>query len=392
MSYFTGYFNYLIFCILGILPDSPPDSGSEHCHLSPHNEQFQLSPNNPDQHCQLSPHYSLSPPDLTTTGDVSITLYNDPVLYQDGPDTNIRNSGFYGRDRATYIPDISNVDYDQPLQIVESAQVISSMYPTGDNLIVEQTPAVRNQIMRHHAAPTVIGVNNNSVGSILYKEMAGAAQTSEIKQEPIGSPPANNNSSQPTKPIVNKRKKRGASESVDKISDVSSVKIKSEAHPETDQVLNFKPFQPTKWRETYNSEFQNLKTPALRVTADKGFNFSLADDAFIAQKKNHFQLSCHVTKDGEHALIATDLGYKKIEYFQLNFFGVKKEAPEQRIQVDFKTLNIDTIFKHFLDRLNKAKLTGQGKSSSLSSCISKQMNLLESLKEGSIFLRQHSTT
>merc|ERR1712012_1457371 len=139
-----------------ILPDSPPDSGSEHCHLSPHNEQFQLSPNNPDQHCQLSPHYSLSPPDLTTTGDVSITLYNDPVLYQDGPDTNIRNSGFYGRDRATYIPDISNVDYDQPLQIVESAQVISSMYPTGDNLIVEQTPAVRNQIMRHHAAPTVI--------------------------------------------------------------------------------------------------------------------------------------------------------------------------------------------------------------------------------------------
>ena len=52
----------------GILPDSPPDSGSEHC--------------------QLSPHYALSPPDLEPGhGDAvdtvaNITLYNDPVLFQ----------------------------------------------------------------------------------------------------------------------------------------------------------------------------------------------------------------------------------------------------------------------------------------------------------------------
>ena len=53
---------------IGILPDSPPDSGSEHC--------------------QLSPHYALSPPDLDPGhGDAvdtvaNITLYNDPVLFQ----------------------------------------------------------------------------------------------------------------------------------------------------------------------------------------------------------------------------------------------------------------------------------------------------------------------
>ena len=47
----------------GILPDSPPDSGSEHC--------------------QLSPHYSLSPPDHSThTDTTTITLYHDPVLFQ----------------------------------------------------------------------------------------------------------------------------------------------------------------------------------------------------------------------------------------------------------------------------------------------------------------------
>ena len=32
------------------------------------------------------------------------------------------------------------------------------------------------------------------------------------------------------------------------------------------------------------------------MSADKGFNFSNLDDAFIAQKKNHFQLTCHVVK------------------------------------------------------------------------------------------------
>ena len=39
-----------------------------------------------------------------------------------------------------------------------------------------------------------------------------------------------------------------------------------------------------------------LITMIIQVSADKGFNFSSLDDAFIAQKKNHFQLTCHVVK------------------------------------------------------------------------------------------------
>jgi len=30
--------------------------------------------------------------------------------------------------------------------------------------------------------------------------------------------------------------------------------------------------------------------PYYKVDADKGFNFSNADDAFVCQKKNHFQV------------------------------------------------------------------------------------------------------
>jgi hypothetical protein len=57
------------------------------------------------------------------------------------------------------------------------------------------------------------------------------------------------------------------------------------------------------------------------------------DDAFIAQKKNHFQLTCHVVKEGGHELVSTEAGFRPIEHLQLNFYGVKSEAPEQRIQV-----------------------------------------------------------
>ena len=39
---------------------------------------------------------------------------------------------------------------------------------------------------------------------------------------------------------------------------------------------------------------------------------------------------------GQAAFVTTDTGQKKIEHFQLNFYGVKTEAPEQRIQVCFR--------------------------------------------------------
>ena len=148
----------------------------------------------------------------------------------------------------------------------------------------------------------------------------------QVKQERLASPLA-----QVAKPVV---KKRGAIEELDRVCEVARVKSEAPA-PEPEQLLTFTPFQPSKWRETFNKDFQNLVTPALRVTADKGFNFSAADDAFIAQKKNHFQLSCCVAAggEGEHALVTTERGCQKIEHFQLNFYGVKKEAPEQRIQV-----------------------------------------------------------
>lgn len=63
--------------------------------------------------------------------------------------------------------------------------------------------------------------------------------------------------------------------------------------------------------------------PTYRVDADKGFNFSLADDAFVCQKKNHFQVTVYIGMLGDPKYIKTSEGLQPIECFYLKLNGVK---------------------------------------------------------------------
>lgn len=357
----------------GILPESPPDSSSEHCLSSP-----------TYMHSSL-----LSPPELTlNTQDLSSNLYHDPVMYQLHSPTDlypIRHAALHDKPTTSIIPDLCTVDYSQPLQIVEAAQVQSgnyhgahikstslphrldpSQYVHNEGQIV--TIPVRNQPLKPPFSDqsntrltvrtgTYNGVNNNNnsvtflspndgsinghsqIAQLDPREVPATVQET-IKQEPIGSPPIVKHETElGTSKLVNHRKKRRRENSLAQNEDsngeiVQPVKIKSETECEQTQNVQFMPFEPIKWSYTCSSDFKKLQTPVLKVSADKGFNFSQLDDAFIAQKKNHFQLTCHVFKDGQHDFISTETGYKPLEYLQLNFYGVKKEAPDQKIPVE----------------------------------------------------------
>lgn len=89
----------------------------------------------------------------------------------------------------------------------------------------------------------------------------------------------------------------------------------------------------------------------LRVEADKGFNFSTTDEAFVCQKKNHFQLSVQLQwSDSLNAIGAegwlVQMSHASDEQmpgsgtlkpacaFYLDFYGVRAEAPCQRIKVE----------------------------------------------------------
>ena len=70
-------------------------------------------------------------------------------------------------------------------------------------------------------------------------------------------------------------------------------------------------------------------SPAIgyRVDADKGFNFSPQDDSFVCQKKNHFQVTLHVTVEGCPKFVKLpDGGAAQIHGFYVNFNGIKVQG------------------------------------------------------------------
>ncbi|XP_076254672.1 uncharacterized protein LOC143192835 isoform X3 [Rhynchophorus ferrugineus] len=100
------------------------------------------------------------------------------------------------------------------------------------------------------------------------------------------------------------------------------------------QCIRFSSFQQSNWHTLCDQNLTELSTPHYRVDADKGFNFSNADDAFVCQKKNHFQITCHVQLLGDAQFVKTPDGFQKISSFHLHFYGVKHDCPTQTIRVE----------------------------------------------------------
>lgn len=63
--------------------------------------------------------------------------------------------------------------------------------------------------------------------------------------------------------------------------------------------------------------------PAYHVDTDKGFVYSAADEAFVCQKKNHFQVTIHIGMAAEPQYVRTPSGPQAVDHFQIKVFGVK---------------------------------------------------------------------
>ncbi|CAG9814774.1 unnamed protein product [Phaedon cochleariae] len=100
------------------------------------------------------------------------------------------------------------------------------------------------------------------------------------------------------------------------------------------QCIRFNAFQQNNWHTLCDQNLTELIPPHYRVDADKGFNFSHADDAFVCQKKNHFQVTCHVQLLGDAQFVKTPDGFQKISSFHIHFYGVKHDCPTQTIRVE----------------------------------------------------------
>ncbi|XP_071122757.1 myelin regulatory factor-like isoform X3 [Mytilus edulis] len=100
------------------------------------------------------------------------------------------------------------------------------------------------------------------------------------------------------------------------------------------QVIKWQAFNVPKWTALTDSNLKDLPPPQYRIDSDKGFNFSTPDEAFVCQKKNHFQVTAHMAIAGDPRYVRTPEGVKKIDAFHLHFYGVKSESPSQTIKIE----------------------------------------------------------
>ncbi|XP_072574394.1 myelin regulatory factor isoform X2 [Paramormyrops kingsleyae] len=100
------------------------------------------------------------------------------------------------------------------------------------------------------------------------------------------------------------------------------------------QCIKWQPHQQNKWTLLYDANCKELPMPTYRVDADKGFNFSVPDDAFVCQKKNHFQVTVYIGMLGDPKYVKTSEGLQPIDCFYLKLNGVKLEAMNQCINVE----------------------------------------------------------
>ncbi|KFM01851.1 Myelin regulatory factor, partial [Aptenodytes forsteri] len=98
------------------------------------------------------------------------------------------------------------------------------------------------------------------------------------------------------------------------------------------QSIKWQPHQQNKWATLYDANYKELPMLTYRVDADKGFNFSVGDDAFVCQKKNHFQVTVYIGMLGDPKYVKTPEGLKPLECFYLKLHGL--EALNQSINIE----------------------------------------------------------
>ncbi|TSP25375.1 Myelin regulatory factor-like protein [Bagarius yarrelli] len=102
----------------------------------------------------------------------------------------------------------------------------------------------------------------------------------------------------------------------------------------TYQLLKWDHYQTNQWSSLYNSSYQTLPTPGYHVDTDKGFSYSSADEAFVCQKKNHFQITVHIGMAGDPKYVKTSSGPLPVDTFQVKVFGIKLEAQNHLITIE----------------------------------------------------------
>ncbi|XP_071551059.1 myelin regulatory factor isoform X2 [Panulirus ornatus] len=314
------------------LPDSPPDSGSEppysppdHPNLSPHQKAGGLAdiytspPGGGGGNMLAFPYHMMQAPQ-------SLTHQNNPTPTHNpthNPSQNPAHAPLQGS---------NSLGYQQPIILGGSSLLSgSSSVPASGGVSSAASSVYGSQAVVSQGPASGGGATGAGVGVAAAKkrkmsDAAGlASMVSNIKQEPEQGVSSSSNY------------QLGANVAVTTYCEEDDYTMDSTGGPFLDgsyQCIRFQGFQQHNWSTVCDASLKELSLPTFRVDADKGFNFSNPDEAFVCQKKNHFQVTVHIQASGEPVFVKTPDGLQKVDRFYVHFFGVKTESPSQVIRVE----------------------------------------------------------
>ncbi|XP_054828945.1 myelin regulatory factor isoform X1 [Eublepharis macularius] len=297
----------------GTLPDSPPDSGSEAYSPQQVNDPHLLRTMTPENMCHVTPPSRMEHPPPPPPPPPPSHLQGPPPH----PHQQQHNHHYPSMQRDMYLK-------AEPL--IPQFSIGQGMSP-GDLHHAQQSQML-HQLLQQHGTdlpvhPAKKRKHSESPPSTLNAQMLNGM----IKQEPgTGSVPLN-----PDRVQTPPWHQQGAL-SPGLIQDNDSLNG-SYLDPNY-QSIKWQPHQQNKWATLYDANYKELPMPTYRVDADKGFNFSVGDDAFVCQKKNHFQVTVYIGMIGDAKYVKTPEGLKPLECFYLKLHGVKLEALNQSINIE----------------------------------------------------------
>ncbi|XP_072948482.1 uncharacterized protein [Epargyreus clarus] len=291
------------------LPESPPDSGSENPYSPSEN---QVSHTIAVSQTVLGPDYMLVHDHLPTH---EILQQNGDYIYEELKSDNIEHEVLRSNlNDVVVLPQDPNI-VELGIRTVRHDLGLDPLYQNNYNQMRVNMPELKQSMIN----PQLVSIGHETLTPVYtnLQEPSGKKRkhsqdiNSQVKCEPAALSPESVIARPPP--------------SVDG----------SEAGDDAPlQCIRFATFQQSVWHSLYDCNLKLLPPPSYVVGADKGFNYSQIDEAFVCQKKNHFQVTCQIQMQGDpHYVKATD-GYKKINNFCLHFYGVKAEDPSQEVRVE----------------------------------------------------------
>ncbi|XP_022800882.1 myelin regulatory factor-like isoform X4 [Stylophora pistillata] len=103
------------------------------------------------------------------------------------------------------------------------------------------------------------------------------------------------------------------------------------------QCLKWSPHKTDECCSMFDDSSQMIPPPQFRVDADKGFNYSFVDEAFVCQKKNHLQITAFVNLQSAQTpkyVQGEQKELRRIDKFRLCIYGIKMESKASQIGVE----------------------------------------------------------